>query len=402
MALSDSQIADLGRVTQALEQAACKPHLRANPDFFRTDTMFNEIEELLRESPGLKAKVIASKIGKEKGDVNKFLYAHASDFVKDDKHQWYLKPAELRITLPEKQWLNARLFENALMQYDSPLASPRTTVVFVFSKGCKLLLDAMARLLSLCNQLAHRGKSVEIDFHDTSSTLDYFDRVGFFGLLAPSVIVSPSRPLDSKAERYYAGNDGVVEVAAIDPRSPDQEIPRRLQSSFKKVAARRHWTDAFTVLSELFNNVGDHAHTPIPGFAALQHYPNGLKPHIQAVFSDSGRGILGSLEPVLDAKYPEVAGRIRASRLPKGVALIQEIFRSGGISSNDDEARGLGLKRTGELAHKFNARVSVRQDTYEVRIHYSETGEIKFSSRLNLHELLGTHICFDFFLDAGD
>ncbi|EIM98155.1 hypothetical protein WQE_25503 [Paraburkholderia hospita] len=363
--------------------------------------MFNEIKKLLRESPGLKAKVIASKVGKDKSDVNKVLYAHESDFVKDDKHQWYLKPAELRVTLPPKQWLTARLFEDALLQGDSPLASPLKKVVLMFSEGSKLLLDATARLLSLCNQLAHHGKAVEINFNDAPSTLSYFDRIGFFGLLASSVVVTPSRPLDSKADKYRAGNDGVVEVAAIDPQSPDQDIPRRLQSSFKKVAARRHWTDAFTVLCELFNNVGDHSNSPIPGFAALQHYPNGAKPHIQAVFSDSGRGILGSLEPVLDAKYPDVADRIRASRLPEGVALIQEIFRRGGISSNENEARGLGLKRTGDLANKFNAHITVRQHTYEVRIHYSETGDIKFSSRLNMHELEGTHICFDFFLDGS-
>ncbi|WP_431798320.1 hypothetical protein SGO26_29385 (plasmid) [Cupriavidus metallidurans] len=364
--------------------------------------MFNEIEKILRNSPGLKAKAIADKIGRDRGDVNRVLYEHKSAFVKDDEHQWYLRPAALQVTLPAKQWLTAPLFEKALLQGASPLTSPQKKVVFVFSEGCKLMLDAMARLLSLCNQLAYRGKAVEIDFHDAPSTLGYFDRVGFFDLLAPSVVVSPSRPANSKADKYRAGNDGVVEVAAIDPESPDQDIPPRLQRSFKKVAAPQHWTDIFTVLAELFNNVGDHSNTPIPGFAALQYYPNGVKPHIQAVFSDSGRGFLGSLEPILDTKYPDLADCIRASRLPKGVALIQEIFRrGGGISSNEEEARGMGLKRTGDVAHKFNARITVRQHTYEVRIYYSEPGEIKFSRRLNLHELEGTHICFDFVLDAG-
>ncbi|PMS15562.1 ATP-binding protein [Trinickia dabaoshanensis] len=363
--------------------------------------MFTEIESLLRENPGLKAKVIASKIGKDRSEVNAFLYAQSERFRKDDEHRWYLtRPHELRISLPADTWVNAKLFEDALERGDSPLASPCNSIVIILSKDSKLLLDAMARLLALCNQLARDGKTVFVDCSNAISTHGYFDRVGFFRLLDPRVNVKPSRPQQSRADIYEAGNDGLVEMAMIEPTSPDENIPLRLQECFKKIADSKYWTGIFTVLTELFNNVRDHSQTSIAGFAALQYYRKGRKRHVQAVFSDSGRGIWGTLGPILETKYSPLAKRIRQSGIHEGVALIQEIFREGGISSNDDDGRGLGLKRTADFAHKFNAQITVRQHKYEVEVHYSESGQIEFSSRMDMHELEGTHVCFDFFLDG--
>lgn len=363
--------------------------------------MYKEIEKVLKKEPGMKARAIASKIGKDRSAVSAYLHDHPEFFVQDGTYGWSLaKAGELRIELPAGKWLTADLFEDALALSESTLLSTCEHVVFVLAKDTKLLLEATARLLALCNQLVLAGKKVAIDFSDCYSTLDYFNRVGFFDFLNLSISVIPSRPETSKAGLYKGGNDGVVEVAMIDPVSPDEDIPGRLQKSFVSCAGAEYSVGAFTVLSELFGNVRDHSDSQIPGFAALQFYPRGRKPHIQAVISDSGRGIIGTLPPVLELRYPNVAEAIRMSGMHPGVALIQEIFRKGGISSNEDEARGLGLKRTGDVASKFNARISVRQETFEVKVDYNKHGDIKFSHRLNLRELRGTHICFDFLLDG--
>lgn len=362
--------------------------------------MHNEIEKLLRKEPGIKARAIASRIGQDRSAVNAFLHENRECFVKDEAHCWSLvKPGELRIVLPSAKWVTAELFENALESVESPLASACNGVVFVLAKNSKLLLEATARLLAICNQLVFDRRAVQIDFSDCYPTLDYFNRIGFFDFLDPTVAVIPSRPKVSKAGQYKGANEGVVEVAAIDPVAPDEEIPGRLQKSFISCAGTQYTVGAFTVLSELFGNVRDHSKSPIPGFAALQFYPKSRRPHIQAVISDSGRGILGTLAPVLETEYPELAKRISASSIHPGVALVEEIFRNGEISSNRDEARGLGLKRSGEVANKFNANISVRQETFEVKVSY-ENGEILVSHRLNMSLLRGTHICFDFLLDA--
>ena len=363
--------------------------------------MHKDIQAVLRKEPGIKARAIATKIGKDRSAVSAFLHAHPEFFVQDGAYCWFLaKPDELRVTLPAGKWLTADLFEDALAAIESPLASECASVVVILPTDSKLLLEATARLLALCNQLVHAGKTVRIDFSDCQSTLNYFNRIGFFDFLEPSIAIDPSRPETSKAGLYKGGNDGVVEVAEIDPVSPDEGIPGRLKQSFVSCAGTQYSVGAFTVLSELFGNVQDHSNSPIPGFAALQFYPKGRRPHIQAVISDGGQGILGTLEPVLDTEYPDLAATLRSSELHPGIALIQEIFSKGGISSKRDEARGLGLKRSGDVANKFNARISVRQETYEVKVHYTKHGDIRFSHRLGLCELRGTHICFDFLLDG--
>lgn len=375
--------------------------LRIGQYFASSWIMYKKIEKVLKTEPGIKARVIATRIGEDRSAVSAYLHDHPELFLQDGAFGWSLaQTGELRIELPAGKWLTADLFEDALALSESALLSTYEHVVFVLAKDSKLLLEATARLLALSNQLVHAGKKVSVDFSDCYSTLDYFNRIGFFDFLDPSISVVPSRPETSKAGLYRGGNDGVVEVAMIDPVTPDENIPGRLQKSFVSCAGAQYSVGAFTVLSELFGNVRDHSDSPIPGFAALQFYPRGRKPHIQAVISDSGRGIPGTLTPVLESRYPSVAEAIRTSGMHPGVALIQEIFRKGGISSNEDEARGLGLKRTGDVANKFNARISVRQETFEVKVDYNKHGDIEFSHRLNLRELRGTHICFDFLLDG--
>jgi hypothetical protein len=359
--------------------------------------MLIKLQAHLRKHPGLKARTIAAQLNVDRSEVSSVLHAHKQLFIQDSEYQWSLKSEyELRIELGDHRWLAADDFEKALLATDSPLDSGCSKVIFVVAKKCSILLDAMARLLALCNQLATAGKHVTIDFSDSVQTLHYLDRIGFFDHLGKSIEVLPQRPTTSKAAAYVGNNDGVVELRAIDPSEPNQDIPTLLENSFVRCAGAQYSKAAFIVLSELFGNVQEHSAATTAGFAGLQFYKGGN--HIQTVISDSGIGIVGTLAPILRERYQHVASKIEASNLDPRVGLLQEVFSDGGISQVNESGRGLGLKRSGDLAKKYKAKISVRQDTFELKIHHNEKG-IQFSHTLNLARIAGTHICFDFLLD---
>lgn len=361
--------------------------------------MLKKIQAHLRKNPGLKAKTIATQLNENRKKVNKALHEHEQLFVQDDEFKWSLVPQdELRIELGDHSWLTARDFENALLARGSPLDSACRAVTFVVAKDCRILLEALARLLAICNQLAAAGKLVSVDFSDCRQTLKYLDRIGFFNHLSDTIEVLPRRPIASKAATYEGNNDGVVELRAIDPLEPNQNIPELLRHSFVSCAGDYYSVAAFTVLSELFSNVQEHSAATTVGFAGLQFYKRGN--HIQTVISDSGRGIVGTLAPVLKEQYPEVAKKIEDSTLDSGVTLLREVFSGGGISRFKEDGRGLGLKRSGDLAQKFKATISVRQEMFELKVHHSLRGT-RFSHELNLVRIAGTHICFDFELDQS-
>jgi hypothetical protein len=68
-----------------------------------------------------------------------------------------------------------------------------------------------------------------------------------------------------------------------------------------------------------------------------------------------------------------------------------EISRHGSADS-----RGLGLYQSRELAMKFNAKLSVRQETYSLLFTYQDGGLVDVDKKLDLVKISGTHICFDF------
>lgn len=359
--------------------------------------MRTKIVKLLERQSGQKAKAIAAELREDKAEVNRVLHSHKDIFLQDSvTFTWSL--AELRIDLGKQSWLNADAFEDALLEVGSPLDSTVRRVSFVVSDGCRILLEALARLLALSNQLATAGKMVSLDFTTSRSTLSYLNRIGFFDLLRNDVRILPKRPRTSSAAAYEGNNDGVVELRAIDHLTPDDEIPGLLGKSFVSCAGDQYNVAAHTVISELFGNVTEHSGATAAGFAGLQYYAGGRRRHIQTVISDSGRGIIGTLMPILQVRYPDVAKLIAASSRDPRVALLQEIFSKGGISQVDASGRGLGLRRSGECAHKYNALISVRQETFELKVaHLGE--EMRFNHRLGLAKMAGTHICFDFLLD---
>jgi hypothetical protein len=360
--------------------------------------MIADIERFLKSNPGAMAKEIARHLGTQKSVVNPILYGQRDIFVQDEKSCWSLVNSEkLTIALKSGTWVGSVSFEEALAISGSPLDLNCSVVEFVVPTGCKIMIDAAARILALCNQLVLLKKSVSIDFSACKATLTYFNRLGFFDHLDGQVDVLPNRPKWSAAKAHHGNNDGVVELASIDHRSPDETIPKRLKNSLVSCAGERYSQSAFTVISELFGNVRDHAQSQIPGFAALQHYPKGGK--IQTVISDSGVGIVGSLQPVLAEKYPAIFETLDFSKPEAGPELVLQVFRQGQISSSSDDGRGLGLKRSGEVAANYNATISIRQKNFELTMVYAQ-GKLTSDYRVGIPTLHGTHICFEFLIDS--
>jgi hypothetical protein len=359
--------------------------------------MIADIERILRGSPAEPVKNIARLLNSHKTVVNPILYGNRHIFSVDTDRLWSLvSPEKIRIRFTEEAWVDCRSFEQALATAGSPLDFECTAVDFVLPVGCKLMVDAAARVLALCNQLILFGKSVSIDFTACSRTRTYLNRLGFFEHLNAAVQVVPRRPSRSAAEAYRGNNDGVIELAAIHHQVPDESIPKRFKKSLVTFAGARYEA-SFTFISELFGNVRDHAQSRIPGFAALQYYPRSKK--VQTVISDSGVGIVGSLMPVLAMRNPGVFKSLDLASPDLGPQLLLQIFKQGRISRSEDDARGLGLKVSGEVAAKFDATVTIRQQNFELTLVYGKTGMIT-SHRLNLPSILGTHICVEFLIDS--
>lgn len=357
--------------------------------------MLDRICAFLEKNPGTKARTIATHLSVDRAELNRLLHDHQDKFEQDANYQWSLVPTTCRIEFGgSSRWLTSRAFDSALFNI-SPLASHHAAVTLVLKDERKPMLDFLARLLALCNQLTAAGKAVTLDFEGSKTTLSYLDRIGFFDVLAPSINVLPKRPSGELAKTHRGRNDGVIEFRLIAPKDPNREIPELLQHSFVSCAGDSYSQAAFTVLSELFGNVVEHSATSSPGFAGLQFYPKSEK--IQVVISDNGQGIVGTLAPVVPVKYPEVA-RLMEAASHSGVALLEEVFSKGGLSQVDTDGRGIGLNRSGQLAEKFKAKILVRQSDFELCVYHDHNG-IQFSHRLNLARLDGTHICFEFRLD---
>lgn len=360
--------------------------------------MKQAIEQLLRETPGLKGKEIAKKIGKDKKAVNSFLYAHKDDFVQDNNYCWSLiKPTELEIEFEANQWVDCSSFEDSLSKAGSPLDLECTSITFMVPENCKILLDAAARFLALCNQLSHAGKAVTINFNNCASTLSYFDRIGFIDHLDQHVIVLPKKPSVSGAAIYRGNNQAVVEFGAVNPNDANKELINQLTDCFVQQSDDCYETAASTVFGELIGNIQEHSESVIPGFSALQKY-GGKRKHIQTVVSDSGLGIAATLKPSLFEHYPMLHKLHNSNDFD--IQLVTAVLTKGEISRfGSSSGRGLGFKSSREQAVKFDARLSVRQENFSLDLEYQNGDLVQIHKHENLVTIRGTHLCFDFFID---
>lgn len=258
------------------------------------------------------------------------------------------------------------------------------------------MVDAGIRLLCLANQLRHVGKIVTLVFDDgVSGTQGYLDRMGFFSLLHPEIRVIPNRPATSMVDIHRGGNPFLVEFRAINPRQRDKTLPSCLEDVLVRAVSHRPdhkalGNMAFTVFSELVDNIYEHSATILEGYAGLQVYRQGGR--VKVVVSDSGKGIIETLRPALKTQYPRLASWSERD-------LVVEAFRTG--LSRHGTGRGCGLKACADHAIRFHANLEVRLPTCYLRLVPSPDGYRPTTAYMydNLPLIWGTHITFDFRLD---
>jgi hypothetical protein len=290
-------------------------------------------------------------------------------------------------------WVDVDDFENSLVNASSALDAPDTKIHIYCPSDCKAMIGCIARLLSLVNQLANSGREISVDFADAGVTLTYLNRLGFFDLLHDKVDVLPERPTDSSAKRYQGQSGTLVEFGAVDPKSDNQELIRRLTGKFIQRSSNNYETAAITVFGELIGNVSEHSNSALHGFAGLQKY-GGTRPHIQTVVSDSGLGIPSTLRPALETYYPKLHSLYGEESLESDIGLVIEAMSKGQIS-RFGRTRGLGFKCSGEQAKKFDASFSVRQERFSLRFEYRQGVLVNIKKQDGLSKLLGTHIYLD-------
>jgi len=360
--------------------------------------MLEKIKCFLEKKPNKKAREISKNINQSRKDVNACLYGNLDYFIKDDKHCWSLIPtSELIVEFPADQWVDCKSFENSLLHAGSPLDSDCQTIVFIVPQNCKILLDAAARFLALCNQIIDEKKKVKIDFSQCATTLSYFDRNGFLQQLDSRIDILPKRPKKSKASTYKGNNTGVVEFGAIELGVVNKDLINRLTDSFVAQSSSVYEGAASTVFGELIGNVNEHSEATMLGFAALQKY-TGNRKHIQTVVSDSGLGIAETLKPSLKDNYPSLHKLNDADDFDLQIVLA--VLTKGEIS-RFGSGRGLGFKSSREQAIKFNARLSVRQENFALEIEYKDGVPKTVNKQVDLATIRGTHLCFDFFVDQS-
>lgn len=367
--------------------------------------MEQEIRQILSVEQGLTGREIAKRMKStvDKTTVNRFLAENNKGLRKEkESGRWYLISKQHILEFPADTWICEELFESAFKEAGCFFNNSADEYIIRFPKRCRILLIAGARIIALVNQCVHQGKKITLDFSQCSATKTYLDRLGFFDHLSAAINVSPKRPAESRAVRYSGNSENLVEIAAINPKDLDESIPKTLTNKFINLTDDKYRTPIFTVFSELIGNVRDHSDSPIMGFAALQKY-KGSKEHIQVVVSDSGLGILQTLKPRLNEHYPELYRELDFSKKETDTDLLKKIFIEGQLSqfgSNPDgEARGLGLKKSQDYAARYNADITIRQKTLQLKLIYRNGQLFEAKPKFDLSILNGTQVCFDFYLN---
>jgi hypothetical protein len=299
------------------------------------------------------------------------------------------------VTFPSG-WMDASALEESLRAGLSPHESQVLEIRFVFPVGCKVMIDAAVRILSLLNQLDNCCKHVTLEFEEgEEGAMGYLNRMGFFDHLSPNVDVEPRRPSYSGAALYGGGSRRLVEIAEINARSRDNTLMTRLtkvlmQACEARTDAKELGDAAWTIFAELIDNIFVHSGTPLAGYAALQVYPGGNK--LKVAVSDSGLGIMDTLRPTLERESPTLAAL-------SDIDLLVEVFRQGLSRHGPD--RGCGLKGSAQKAMKYKADLDVRLPKVRVLLTPGREGYKPNTAHCyeNLALLWGTHICFTFRLD---
>ena len=155
--------------------------------------MEQEIYRILSVEDGLTGREIAKRMegNVDRTTINRFLSDHNEGLRKDvETGRWYLSGIKKHVLeIAPVQWVTADIFEDCLLQSGCFFANDADEYVIKFPKGSSILLNAIARILSLINQCAHKNKKVILEFHAKCSSTTYLDRLGFFDNLDSRVIV---------------------------------------------------------------------------------------------------------------------------------------------------------------------------------------------------------------------
>lgn len=296
-------------------------------------------------------------------------------------------------------WVNSDSFETSLRTAAcDPHSSNAYSVRFVMPIGCAVMVDAGTRLLSIANQLSRCTKKVVLDFEGgLSGTMGYLNRMGFFDMLNHQIGVLPERPAISGASVYRGGNRNLVEFRGLNPDAIDKGLPGRLADSLKNslpasVANSDQLSDAaFTIFSELIQNVYRHSETKLDGYAALQSY-RGRARNVQVSVSDSGLGIMETLRPSLKTHFPALAKAGDA-------ALLIEMVSKGVSRFGRDN--GCGINLCARKALSLNASMEIRMP--RSRVVFTRSADQRYLGIVSYNEGLpliwGTHICLTFQVD---
>ncbi|MEH6472222.1 MAG: ATP-binding protein [Halopseudomonas sp.] len=361
--------------------------------------MKQDIYKVLSQSPGLKGRDIARKLDLNRKEVNSFLDKNKDSFYQDEAFCWFNREDGAAIEF-QPGWIDADKYEAVLADFPDLFAS-EGAVKFVLPKGCNLLLEPISRFLAILNQLDHQGIAVTIDMADCGNTRSFLNRAGFFDLLSESVKVLPKRPSSSTAKIFKGNSDSLVELGTICPDSKNKGLIVALHSSFVDKSSVDYDTVALTVFSEFIGNVSEHSESPLDGFAALQIYqPKFKRDHIQTVISDSGMGVVSTLRSTLEEHYPDLYRRFPDDGIESDIGLVLEVFSKGSITRHGKKSgRGLGFRSTREQASKFDADLSIRLNTFNIKLVYRDGELAKPAVTKDLTKIVGTHICFDFYVD---
>lgn len=365
--------------------------------------MIEDVKAYLKKNSESKAKDIAKELGCSTKEVNQILHYAPDVFVQDKLNfTWTLSSrADSRVTF-SNGWVNCDSFETSLLGAEGDLEYA-SEIYFVLPEGCSFLLDALARLLALCNQLAYAEKKVTVDFSNNGNLKHYLNRAGFFDHLSERVTVLPQRPTTSTAEVHKGQSDNLAELGVVTPHEDEEvkdELVKRLTNKFVILMSDKYKTAVSTIFAELAGNIQDHSEAPFNGFAGLQKY-GGNNPHIQTIISDSGVGIANSLRPSLQTHHKKLYQLYHSSSVENDIALVTEVM-SKGLISRYGAGRGLGFQTSRDRALRFNARYSVRQETFSLEFFFENEKLNRVSKKENLVKILGTHICFDFVIDKAD
>lgn len=302
------------------------------------------------------------------------------------------------VRLPSS-WVNASKLDESLASQVSLHDSGIFDVELVVPVGCKIMVDAGTRVLSLINQAAHCTKRVRINFEEgASGTMGYLERMSFFDYVHSGISVLPHRPA-AKLFNHHREHRALVEFARINPSKKDDSLPSQLAQRVARGGnilsderAKRLEYAAWHVFAELIQNIHRHAEAPIDGYAAMQIYnsPRGRRAIVSV--SDSGKGLFATLRPALAQRDARMAA------LPDAALLLKMV--SEGVSRFGPE-NGCGICSSAQKALAFEARLDFR--LYDSGLTLTPTGG-RFAlahHRVGQSPIWGTHIAFDFRLDSG-